>query len=173
MIRSEELLIAASLIASNNPTITTYNLKTSECTDREAKELARSLETNTHLTTLDISKNNITDEGALAFADAIRKNKTLQKFIITDTDIGVIGAQHILEALKTNKTLTEVRICSDSEKESEKWNTPQAKAILQQIENLTNRNKERRMPPAASPYDAMVLNLIRTTEKVFAGRSSK
>ncbi|XP_056428289.1 tropomodulin-2-like [Hyla sarda] len=76
------------------------------------KELAKSLESNTHVKCFSLAATRSNDPVAIAFADMLKVNKTLRSLNVETNFITGTGILALVEALKQNRVLTEIKIAN-------------------------------------------------------------
>jgi Ran GTPase-activating protein (RanGAP) involved in mRNA processing and transport len=81
--------------------------------DKEAKQIAKELETNTTLKYLDLGWNDVGDDGAIAFANALTVNKTLARLKLDWNCIRNAGRDALGQALIQNDSLMYLSICAN------------------------------------------------------------
>nr|XP_056721700.1 tropomodulin-2 [Euleptes europaea] len=98
-------------IKANDPTLLEVNLNNiKNIPIPTLKELAKTLETNSHVRKFSLAATRSNDPVAIAFADTLKVNKTLKSLNIESNFITGTGILALIDALKVNRTLTEIKI---------------------------------------------------------------
>ena len=82
---------------------------------KEARALARALQSNNSLLSISLSNNNLTDAGTKALAAAMRVNSSLRTLNLSacSIDLDGTGSQALAEALRVNRSLTSLNLQSN------------------------------------------------------------
>ncbi len=86
--------------------LTTLRLRNNHLEQREARQIARIIETNPRLTVLDLTKNRIGPDGAIDIARSLEPHAELRELILAENELGPAGARAIAPVIARSLELT-------------------------------------------------------------------
>lgn len=97
-------------LRNNDLSVKELNLKRANIGDVGAKDLSKTLKSNTSLTKLNLSYNNIRDIGAKDLSRALQSNTSLTNLNLRGNILGDAGAKDLSETLKVNTSLIHLNL---------------------------------------------------------------